>query len=64
MIEITYYYLFLILAFLIVTSILFNYYLFKRMKKLDINYEKLSDETKQTMNYVKELYSYLTKYRR
>jgi len=64
MIEITYYYLFLILAFLIVTSILFNYYLFKRMKKLDINYEKLSDKTKQTRNYVKELYSYLTKYRR
>ena len=64
MIEITYYYLFLILAFLIATSILFNYYLFKRMKKLDINYEKLSDKTKQTRNYVSELYSYLTKYRR
>lgn len=64
MIEITYYYLFLILAFLIATSILFNYYLLKRMKKLDINYEKLSDKTKQTRNYVSELYSYLTKYRR
>lgn len=64
MIEITYYYLFLILAFLIATSILFNYYLFKRIKKLDINYEKLSDKTKQTRNYVSELYSYLTKYRR
>lgn len=64
MIEITYYYLFLILASLIATSILFNYYLFKRIKKLDINYEKLSDKTKQTRNYVSELYSYLTKYRR
>ena len=63
MIEITYYYLFLILAFLIVTSILFNYYLFKRIKKLDINYEKLSGKNKETRNYVSELYAYLKQYR-
>lgn len=64
MIEITYYYLFLIMAFLMVTSFLFNYYLLKRVKKLDIKYEKLSGKNKETRNYVSELYAYLKQYGR
>ena len=63
MIEISYYYLFIILTFLIAISFLVDYYLLKRIKRLDIKYEKLSGKDKETRNYVSELYAYLKQYR-
>ncbi len=63
MIEISYYYLFIILTFLIAISFLVDYYLLKRIKRLDIKYEKLSGKNKETRNYVSELYAYLKQYR-
>ena len=64
MIEISYYYLFIILTFLIAISFLVDYYLLKRIKRLDIKYEKLSGKDKETRNYVSELYAYLKQYGR
>lgn len=64
MVEISYYYLFIILIFSVTTSFICNYYLFKRLQRLESKYGELSGKSDQTRNYVSELYAYIQQYRK
>jgi hypothetical protein len=57
--DISYYYIFIILTFLIALSFIVDYYLLKRLQRLESKYGELSGKNKETRNYVSELYAYL-----
>jgi hypothetical protein len=63
-IDISYYYIFIVLTFLIGLSFILDYYLWKRIQRLDSKYDKLSGKSDQTRNYVSELYAYIQQYRK
>ena len=62
--DISYYYIFIILTFLIALSFIIDYYLLKRIQRLENKYDNLSGKSDQTRSYVSELYAYIQQYRK